>query len=131
MADMNGFSGVARAGSGNEQEEIDRKYLELTEVLSQNNPLSALDWLADYSVLASRSGDIEGINLYVDEVISRFEQNGYGNDIELDSEYSDALHIISNTISRLRDGKIPTGYERILADKYIKSMEQNADCPSP
>ena len=126
MADMNGFSDVA-GGIEKEQAEIDSKYSEFKEVLGRGDHLSVLNWLADYSVLASRSGDAEDINLYVNEVVSQLEQDGYGNEGELDSKYSDVLHLISNTMVRLKEGKIPTGFERILADKYIEAVEQDTD----
>ncbi len=124
MADMSGFSDVA-CSLEKEQAEIDSKYSELKEVLDSGDHLSVLNWLADYSVLASRSGGEDDINLYVDEIISQLEQRGYGDEGKFDLGDSDVLHLISNTITRLKEGKLPTGFERILADKYLENSDHD------
>ncbi len=126
MADMDGFSDIA-SGQNKDQEDLDIKVSELPEVLNKKDHLAVLDWLADYSVIASRVGDDDGVDLHVQTVLQQLEQGGYSQDYDSSHENSDVLHLISNTITRLKEGKTPIGFERILADKYVEDSDYDID----
>ncbi len=100
------------------QEGVDAHVDFLADVLDQNDPVATLDWVADFAVLTSRISDPESVDLRFEEVITQLEDHGYGEKNDSAPPATGAHSIIENTIGRMKDGLVPTGYERIFADKY-------------
>ena len=51
-------------------------------------------------------------------MITQLEDHGYREKNDSAPPATGAHSIIENTIGRMKDGLVPTGYERIFADKY-------------
>tara|TARA_R110002095_G_C4221980_1_gene237145 strand:- start:785 stop:1168 length:384 start_codon:yes stop_codon:yes gene_type:complete len=100
------------------QEAINAQVDDLSIVLQQGDVVATLDWVAEFATLTSRISDPESLNLRFDDVISQLENAGYGGDND-----HGAHSIIANTMGRMKDGLVPTGYERIFADKYKAELD--------
>ena len=121
---MSGFETHA-VGSGETQHAIDQKVEELSSVLEHDDPLQTLAWLAEYSTIASRYVDKEGIDLRLDSVVTQLDEAGYGDSFASDDPHAEALEAIQRTHFRIKDGLAPTGFEQIFAERIITGA--NAD----
>ncbi len=112
------------------QQEIDTHLEALNGVLEQNDAVATLDWVADFALMTSRVSKTEGLNFHFDDVVAVLEQNGYGENVQGVSQQDNAKALISNTMGRMKDGLVPTGYERIFADKLMNEeqpLQSSAD----
>lgn len=102
------------------QAAIDDHLSALPDVLAQDDPYQTMDWMAEYSTITSRVSDPETVDMRFENILGALEDAGYGDRSEKSSSEKSAKDMIALTMGRIREGQVPTGYERIFADK-IKS----------
>lgn len=107
------------------QEDIDAHVGALPDVLEQEDIMAVLDWTADYAQMASRIKDPDDADFHFDTILEQMKSYGYGSqDDEASPAEQDALKMIGNTLGRMENGLVPTGYERVFADKILQQAQE-------
>jgi len=99
------------------QAAIDDHLSALPDVLAQDDAYETMDWMAEYSTITSRVSDPETVDMRFENILSALENAGYGERGDKATSESSAKDMVALTMGCMRDGQVPTGYERIFADK--------------